>query len=135
MWKEIILNHLIEFPGEFSIPSHQGKQTGGNRRQNEPNNDTNGTNNNQNESEGKHDRKEITFNYSKCTLSEAMKSLVNKALNFAVLPIKLYITEVIVDFNRFARAAVWQEYWYGKEKDDNYQKSIFKTMKNNLPKN
>ena len=64
-----------------------------------------------------------------------MKSLLNKALNFAVLPIKLYITEVVVDFNRFARAAVWQEYLYGKEKDDNYQKSTFKTKKKNLPKN
>ena len=41
----------------------------------------------------------------------------------------------ISNFNRFTRAAVLQEYWYGKEKDDNYQKSIFKTKKNNLPKN
>ena len=39
-----------------------------------------------------------------------MKKLLNRALNFAVLPIKLDITEVIVDFNRFARAAIWQEY-------------------------
>ena len=64
-----------------------------------------------------------------------MKSLLNRALNFAVLPIKLDITEVLVDFNRFARAAIWQEYWFGKEKDDNYTKSIFKKKKNNLPKN
>ena len=61
--------------------------------------------------------------------------MLNRDLNFAVLPIKLDITEVIVDFNRFARAAVWQEYWYGKEKDENYQNSIFKTKKVNLPKN
>ena len=40
-----------------------------------------------------------------------------------------------MDFIRFARAAVWQEYWYGKEKDDNYQKSTYKTKKNDLPKN
>ena len=76
----------------------------------------------------------LIFNYSKYKLSEAMKSLLIRALNFAVLPIKLDITEVLVDFNRFARAAKWQEYWYGKENNESYKKSIFKTKKTNLPK-
>ena len=58
-----------------------------------------------------------------------MKKLLNRALNFAVLPIKLDLTEVLVDFNRFSRAAIWQEYWHGKEKDDSYTKSIFRTKK------
>ena len=64
-----------------------------------------------------------------------MKSLLGRALNFSVLPLKLDITEVLVDFNRFARATIWQEYWYGKEKDADYKAPIFKTQKNNYPKN
>ena len=64
-----------------------------------------------------------------------MKNLLNRALNFAVLPLKLDITEVLVDFNRFSRAVIWQEYWYGREKDPNFPKNIFKSKKNNLPKN
>lgn len=44
-----------------------------------------------------------------------MKSLLNRALNFAILPLKLDITEVLVDFNRFSQAAIWHEYWYGRD--------------------
>ena len=64
-----------------------------------------------------------------------MKSLLSRALNFAVLPIKLDLTEVLVDLNRFARSAIWQEYWYGKEKDKDYKAPIFKNQKQNMPKN
>ena len=64
-----------------------------------------------------------------------MLSLLGRALNFSVLPLKLDITEVLVDFKRFARAAIWQEYWYGREKDPNYKKPIFRNQKNNLLKN
>ena len=64
-----------------------------------------------------------------------MKKLLNRALHFAVLPLKLDITEVLVDFNRFARAVIWQEYWHGHEKDPNIKKPIFKNKNNNLPKN
>ena len=52
-----------------------------------------------------------------------------------MLPIKLDITEVLVDFNRFSRAAIWHKYWYNREKDEQYEKPLFKTRKNNLPKN
>ena len=64
-----------------------------------------------------------------------MQSLLNRALNFAVLPMKLDITEMLVDFNRFARATKWQEFWYGREINEPYTKPIFKTHKTNLPKN
>ena len=64
-----------------------------------------------------------------------MFSLLGRALNFSVLPLKLDITEVMVDFKRFSRAAIWQEYWHGREKDPNYKKPIFRNQKNNLPKN
>ena len=64
-----------------------------------------------------------------------MKSLLNRALNFSVLPLKLDITQVLVDFNRFERSAKWQEFWYGKEEEKDVSKPIFKTRKTNLPKN
>ena len=47
-----------------------------------------------------------------------MQNILNRALNFAILPLKLDITQVLVDFNRFARAAIWQEFWYGREAGD-----------------
>ena len=64
-----------------------------------------------------------------------MKALLNRALNFALLPLKLDITQVLVDFNRFARAAIWQAYWFGKENEDSYKKPSLKSHKNSLPKN
>ena len=64
-----------------------------------------------------------------------MENLLNRALNFSVLPLKLDITQVLVDFNRFARAAIWFEYWNGLEKDEEYVTPIFRTHKNKLPKN
>ena len=79
----------------------------------------------------------IIFNYSRIKLTEPMKRLLNRALNFAILPIKFDITELLVDFNRYARAVIWHEYWHGKEegKSNEYSKPIFKSQKNNLPKN
>ena len=77
----------------------------------------------------------IVFNYSKLKLTKAMKSLLNRALNFSLLPIKLDITELLVDFNRFARAAIWTEYWFRRETDETYLPPIFKSKKSKLPKN
>ena len=79
--------------------------------------------------------KDLIFNYSSFKLSEAMKTLLGRALNFSVLPLKLDITEVLVDFNRFARATIWHEYWHGREKNTEYKKPIFKSQKHNLPQN
>ena len=63
-----------------------------------------------------------------------MKRLLNRALNFAILPLKLHITEVLVDYNRFARVAIWHKYWHGREVEEVYVKPIFKKQKYNLPK-
>ena len=81
-----------------------------------------------------HQDTNIVFNYSSIELSDAMYKLLNRALNFAILPLKLDITEVLVDFNRFARVVIWQEYWYGRDQDETYIKPIFKHIKYNLPK-
>ena len=64
-----------------------------------------------------------------------MQKLLNRALNFALLPFKLDITQLLVDFNRFARAMIWQEFWFERENNEEYEKPIFKSRKNNLPKN
>ena len=64
-----------------------------------------------------------------------MHRLLNRALNFAVLPRKLDITQILVDFNRFARSAIWQEYWHERESENPLNKQIFKKKNNNLPKN
>ena len=63
-----------------------------------------------------------------------MKTLLGRALNFSVMPLKLDMTEVLVDFNRFARATIWHEYWHGRDIDKEYRKPLFKSQKNNLPK-
>jgi hypothetical protein len=59
-------------------------------------------------------------------LSDASQKLLNRALNFALLPFKLDITQLLVDFNRFARAMIWQEYWFNRDKGEEYTKPIFK---------
>ena len=63
-----------------------------------------------------------------------MERVLNRGLNFSILPKKLDITEVYVNYKRFERSAVWQEFHHGKEKDTN-NLPIFKTNKTNLPKN
>ena len=65
------------------------------------------------------------FCYSSIILSDAHDKLLNQALNFAVLPLKLDITKLLVDFNRYSRAATWTEYWYGKY-DEEYDKPDLK---------
>ena len=75
------------------------------------------------------------FNYSKIELTQPMINLLNRGLNFAVLPLKMDLTQVLVDFKRFERSAIWHEFWYGKEKNRNYKPPIFKKQKRNYPKN
>ena len=59
--------------------------------------------------------KNIVFNYSSIKLTKAMEALLNRALNFSLLPLKLDITEILLDFKKFARTAIWQEYWFKRE--------------------
>ena len=64
-----------------------------------------------------------------------MDRLLNRGLNFCILPFKLDITQTLVEYKRFEISAIWWEFHYGKEKDQNYEDPIFKKMKTNLPKN
>ena len=76
----------------------------------------------------------LIFNYSSITLTKSMKSLLNKGLNFSILPKKLDLTQVLVDFDNFKRKTIWKEFWYGHEESSERKEPIFKSSKNNLPK-
>lgn len=43
-------------------------------------------------------RKSIVFNYPSVTLTEPMEKLLKKGLNFSVLPYKLDITQLLVEY-------------------------------------
>ena len=50
--------------------------------------------------------------------------------------LKLDKTQVLVDFKRFERTMIWQEFWYGNEYvGSDSEKPFFKIKKNNLSKN
>ena len=74
------------------------------------------------------------FNYSNIKLTEAMDKVLNRGLNFCILPLKLDITQVLADFRRFERTMAWQEFWFGVEQD-NKPIQIFKSKKTNFPRN
>ena len=76
----------------------------------------------------------IIFNYSSINITDPMKNLLNRGLNFSILPQKLDITEVFSDLKRFERIMIWQEYWYGKESIKKEGKPIFYEKKTNMPK-
>ena len=76
----------------------------------------------------------MIFNYSTTKLTESQESLLNKGLNFSILPLKLDITEVLLEYKKFERKMVWFEFWHGKENEQPQKENIFKSTKNNLPR-
>ena len=64
-----------------------------------------------------------------------MDKLLNRGLNFSILPLKLDITQILVDYRKFERSVIWHEFWFAREKQQEYQKPIFKKQKTNMPKN
>ena len=75
------------------------------------------------------------FNYSKIELTNDMLELLNLGLKFAILPMKLNITHILVDFKRYERSMIWKEFFSNKDTEDEYSPPIFKTKKTNFPKN
>ena len=63
-----------------------------------------------------------------------MLKVLNRGLNFSILPLKLDITQVLVDFRRFERTMIWKEFWKGREEEQKCEPKIFKSRKTNLPK-
>ena len=74
----------------------------------------------------------VVFNYSKISLSPGMEKLLNRGLNFSIMPLKLNMTQVLVDFNKFERSMLWTEFWANVPKEE-YKPPIFKKVKTNLP--
>ena len=64
-----------------------------------------------------------------------MINLLNRGLNFTILPLKLDITQTLVEFKRYERSIIWHEFWFNRDTQEQSEKPLFKTHKNNLPKN
>ena len=62
-----------------------------------------------------------------------MAKLLNKGLNFTITPLKLNITQILVDWQKFERKMRWREYF--ADSASSFKPSIFpKSDKTNLPK-
>ena len=68
-------------------------------------------------------------------MTAAMEKVLNRGLNFSILPLKLDITQVLVDFKRFERTMIWKEFWMNRTQEQTYKPPIFKSRKTNFPKN
>ena len=78
---------------------------------------------------------DVTFNHSGVKLTPAIAKVLNQGLNFSILPLKMDLTQLLVDFKRFERTMIWWEFWYGRQDENKSTKPIFKTKKLNLPRN
>ena len=77
----------------------------------------------------------IVFNKSSIVLTQDQEDLLNRGLNFAVLPNRLDLTQILTDFRYFERTMVWIDFWFGRDQDGQLGKRIFKKKKTNFPKN
>lgn len=74
------------------------------------------------------------YNYSDLTLTEPMKKVLNRGLNFCVAPENLNITEALVDLRRFERKMKWKEFFAEEEEPtEEWKPDIFPIEKTNLP--
>ena len=70
-----------------------------------------------------------------------MEKLLNRGLNFCITPLKLNLTEILVDWRKFERKMRWREFFADMEISDEekekarelLKKEIFKKEKTNLP--
>ena len=58
-----------------------------------------------------------------------MEKLLNRGLKFTILPLKLDITQTLVDFRRFERSLIWHEFWFDNESQSEQEIPIFKSQK------
>ena len=64
-----------------------------------------------------------------------MDRLLNRGLNFSILPNKMDLTQVLTDYKKLERKVIWTEFFYGKDEDNEFEPPIFKEEKTNMPKN
>ena len=75
----------------------------------------------------------VVFNNSKLELTKDMETVLNRGLNCTILPLRLDITQVLVNIRRHERTRVWKEVWHGKNYEGTYLPPIFKQKKNYFP--
>ena len=65
-----------------------------------------------------------------------MTKVLNKGLNFSILPKKIDNTQVLAEYKRFERTMTWKEYWSDEDNNsvDTKKESIFKIEKHNFPR-
>ncbi len=70
------------------------------------------------------------YNYSKVSLTENMKNVLSRGLNFNVTPEQINLTELLVDFRKFERSIMWKEYFRMKRgrKSENQRFSLRKNQ-------
>ena len=64
-----------------------------------------------------------------------MVKLLERGLNYTILPLKLDITQVLVDYKRYERSMLWKEFFHNAQPEEAYIPPIFKSRKTNRPKN
>ena len=93
--------HNVESNGEFDETNESNDDKYQPKQTMTPSNVENNKNSNH---IPKKEKTTIVYNYSSIHLDNHMNKLLNRGLNFAVLPLKLDLTEVLVDFKRFERS-------------------------------
>ena len=64
-----------------------------------------------------------------------METLLNRGFNFSILPRKLDITQVFVDYKRYEISMIWKEVFHGEEQQNEREVPIFKTQKKQFTTN
>ena len=59
----------------------------------------------------------MVFNYSGIELSQDKENLLNRVLSFAITPVSLHLSQVLVDFSKFERRLRWREFIATQEDD------------------
>jgi hypothetical protein len=73
------------------------------------------------------------YNYSNLVLTEDMKNVLSKGLNFCVTPEQINLTELLVDFRKFERSMKWKEHFKDEIEEEEWKTEIFPKEKTNLP--
>ena len=83
------------------------------------------------------EKENVVFNYSSVVLTEPMKNVLNRGLNFSILPKTLDTTQVLTEFKKMERVVIWREFFHGNNEEEETERvtPIFKTTKTNMPKN
>ena len=80
----------------------------------------------------KKEKVSVIFNYSGIKLSDGAEKLLNRGLNFSILPDQLNFTKVLVDVAELQRKMEWKEYFHDKE-EQKYDPPLFKKKKYTFP--